>query len=55
MAQIEIKVTKSPVISTRCSENILENSVVYYIRLSNGTVITKPQDFPENQKEKVSQ
>ena len=48
MAQVEIKVTKSPVISTHCSENSVENSVVYYIRLSNGAIVTKPEDFPEN-------
>ena len=54
IAQTEIKVTRSPVVSTYCSENMAGSSVVYYIRLSNGAIITKPEDFHEDQKETES-
>jgi hypothetical protein len=49
MSEKEIRVIKSPIVPTPgADENIVipENKVVYYIRLNNGMVVTKPEDFP---------
>jgi hypothetical protein len=49
MSENEIRVIKSPIVPTPgADENIVipENKVVYYIRLNNGMVVTKPEDFP---------
>jgi hypothetical protein len=49
MSENEIRVIKSPIVPTPgADENtvIPENKVVYYIRLNNGMVVTKPEDFP---------
>lgn len=51
MSENEIKVIKSPIVSIRgVDENlvVVENKVVYYIRLNNGMVVTSPEDFPDN-------
>jgi hypothetical protein len=49
MSENEIKVVKSPTVPTPgVDENlaVVENKVVYYIRLNNGMVVTSPEDFP---------
>lgn len=49
MSENEIRVIKSPIVPTPgADENIVipENKVVYCIRLNNGMVVTKPEDFP---------
>jgi hypothetical protein len=51
----KIEVIKAPIprITMRESESAsYANRVIYYIKLSNGLVITKPEDFPENTEKK---
>jgi hypothetical protein len=49
-----IKVVKSPVTRTEEGdflEYAYQDTVIYYVRLSNGTVATKPEDFPSDEQE----
>lgn len=57
MSENEIRVIKSPIVPTPgADENIVipENKVVYYIRLNNGMVVTKPEDFPNGPETEVA-
>lgn len=54
-SQVKIKVTKSPTSPVRIPDydpTIYTNKVVYYIRLGNGLIATKPDDFLDNPNEK---
>jgi hypothetical protein len=49
-----IKVIKSPIVRTQEGdflEYAYQDTVVYYVRLSNGIVVTRPEDFPADQRE----
>ena len=49
-----IKVTKSPIVPTQEGdflEYAYQDTIIYYVRLSNGVVITRPEDFPTDKEE----
>jgi len=49
-----IKVIKSPIVRTQEGsflEHAYQDTIIYYVRLSNGIVITRPEDFPTNKEE----
>jgi hypothetical protein len=54
MSQAKVEVVKSPIPPIRSSDcfSARSNAVIYYIRLSNGIVVTRPEDFPENLEKK---
>ena len=49
-----VKVIKSPIVRTQEGdflEHAYQDTIIYYVRLSNGIVITKPEDFPTDKGE----
>jgi hypothetical protein len=51
---VEVKRTKSPVVPVANAGYTQEGSgIVYYVRLSNGTIVNKPEDFVENGNKKT--
>jgi len=56
MSNDKITVIKSPMVPTSTFDDSADyiNRVAYYIRLSNGLIVSGPDDFPnENEIEKV--
>lgn len=54
MKENEIKVIKSPIVpSDKLDESIVisSNEFTYYVRLSSGVIVTKPEDFPDDEYE----
>jgi len=49
-SKIGIKVVKMPIVRTqeRDFEYAYQSRIIYYVRLSNGIVVNKPEDFPNN-------
>jgi hypothetical protein len=55
MPQNEIRIIKSPVVPLYAPDEeriISSNELTYYVRLSNGVIATKPEDFPNDKSEK---
>ena len=53
-SESEVKVIKSPIARTQegdSLEHAYQGTIIYYVRLSNGIVITRPEDFPTNKEE----
>jgi hypothetical protein len=53
-SESEIKVIKSPIMRTQEGdflEYAYQDNVIYYVRLSNGVVVTRPEDFPTDKPE----
>jgi hypothetical protein len=49
-----VKIIKSPIVQTQEGgflEHAYQDTIIYYVRLSNGIVITRPEDFPTNKEE----
>ena len=56
MSQAKIKVIKSPISPVHTPDYdsvIYANKVVYFIRLSNGLIATRPDDFPKDSENKT--
>lgn len=56
MSQAKIKVIKSPTSPVRIPDYdsvMYANKVVYFIRLSNGLIATRPDDFPKDSENKT--
>ena len=54
MPENEITVVKSPVAPVYVPDEdrvIYSNELTYYVRLSNGMIATKPEDFPDDKKD----
>jgi len=55
MPKERVKVIRSPILPglVSCDDSMTySNSVVYYVKLSNGLIATRPEDFPENSEKK---
>jgi hypothetical protein len=53
-SEVGIKVIKSPIVRTHEGdflEYAYQDTIVYYVRLSNGVVVTRPEDFPADKQE----
>jgi hypothetical protein len=54
VSENEIKVVKSPVVPLDMPDESMatfSNQFTYYVRLSTGIIVTKPEDFPDNEYE----
>jgi len=51
MPSNEIKVIKAPMVPRGKEKDFLEyayqDNIVYYVRLADGLIVTKPDDFPK--------
>ncbi len=49
MSQTKVEVIKSPIPPIPKSDSCYDrtNDIIYYVRLSNGIIVTKPEDFPK--------
>lgn len=50
MSQPKVEIINAPMPPNRCPDNCTDrsNAVIYSIKLSNGMMITRPEDFPDN-------
>lgn len=57
MSEEKISVIKSPVVPMPdfSEEPDYEDHLVYYVYLSNGLIVTKPDDFPADKKDHVKE
>ena len=51
MPRNEVTVVKSPVAPVNIPEDAVAygNELTYYVRLSDGIIVTRPQDFPTDE------
>lgn len=54
-SEVKVEVTRSPISPIRIADYdsaAFSDRVVYYVRLSNGFVATRPEDFPNKSEKK---
>jgi hypothetical protein len=50
MSQPNVQVVNAPIPPIKCPNGCTDrgNAVIYNIKLSNGMIVTRPEDFPDN-------